>query len=48
MLMEIFALVVGQVGITLILLTGAGLFVRSLFELLGTNTGLDARNVLTM
>ena len=42
------ALVAGQVAITFVLLTGSGLFVRSLFKLVGANTGLKARNVLTM
>jgi len=43
-----YGLVTAQIALTLVLLTGAGLFVRSLFKLVGTTTGLDARDVLTV
>ena len=40
-------LVVAEVALSLILLTGAGLLARSFATLLDTNPGLDARHVLT-
>lgn len=40
------ALVAAQVGITLVLLVGAGLFLRSLGRLWSQDTGYDRRNVL--
>jgi putative ABC transport system permease protein len=41
-------LVVGQVSLSLLLLIGAGLLMRSFGRLLGTDPGFDAHNVLTM
>jgi putative ABC transport system permease protein len=40
-------LIVGEIALSLVLLTGAGLLVRSFAALLHTDPGLDARNVLT-
>jgi len=40
------ALVVSQVALSLVLLFGAGLFVRTLVKLKNLDTGFDARNVL--
>src|SRR3954470_13280668 len=40
-------LVVAQVGVALMLLTGAGLLIRSFAEALRVDTGLDAKNVVT-
>ena len=40
-------LVVAQVGVALMLLTGAGLLIRSFAEALKVDTGLDAANVVT-
>jgi len=42
------ALVVAQVGVSVILLTGAGLLTRTMLSLSEVDTGLDAENVLTM
>jgi putative ABC transport system permease protein len=42
------ALVVGQVAMTVMLLCGAGLLVRTLVALNGANTGVEMSNVLTM
>jgi putative ABC transport system permease protein len=42
------ALVVCQVALTVILLCGAGLLVRTVIALNGTNSGLDKHDVLTM
>ncbi len=41
-------LVVTQLGVSVMLLTGAGLLVRSMQRLAAVDPGLDARNVLTM
>jgi putative ABC transport system permease protein len=40
-------LVAGQVAITLVLVTGAGLFTRSLIEALSLNTGVDTDRIVT-
>lgn len=40
------SLIVGQVGLSVLLLVVAGLFVRSLIHLYDVNTGFDAHNVL--
>lgn len=42
------ALVVGQTGLTLVLLAGAGLMARSLFRLLSVDTGFRTDHVLVM
>jgi predicted permease len=41
------SLIVAQIALSLVLLAGAGLFLRSLIELSRVNTGFDRRNVLT-
>jgi putative ABC transport system permease protein len=41
-------LVIGQVAISMLLLVGAGLLVRSFSRLLNVDPGFDARNVITM
>lgn len=41
-------LVVGQVAITLVLLTGAGLLARSLFKVMSVNPGFDTSSALAM
>jgi predicted permease len=40
------ALLIGQTGLTLVLLVGAGLFVRSLKNVLGLDLGVDTRHLL--
>jgi len=42
------ALVVAEVAVALVLLTGAGLLMQSLAKLINADTGFDARNVLTV
>ncbi len=42
------SLIVGQVALSLMLLAGAGLFLRSLLNLMNENTGFDKQNVLVM
>jgi putative ABC transport system permease protein len=42
------ALVVAEVALSLMLLIGAGLLIRSFVSLRGTETGFDPRNILTM
>ncbi len=41
-------LVVGQIGLTLVLLTGAGLLVRSFFKVMEVQPGFDANGALAM
>ena len=41
-------LVVGQVGVSMVLLVAASLLIRSFIELQGVDPGFDPRNVLTM
>jgi predicted permease len=40
-------LIVGQIALSLVLLAGAGLFLRSLLKISSVDTGFDRRNVLT-
>lgn len=42
------ALIAAQVALTVLLLVGAGLFVRSLLHVLATDAGFDARHVLVV
>jgi putative ABC transport system permease protein len=42
------ALVVAQIGVSVVLLTGAGLLIRTMQQLAAVDTGLDTENVLTM
>jgi putative ABC transport system permease protein len=42
------ALVIGEVAVALVLLTGAGLLVRSLDRLLGVNPGFDPNGLVTL
>ena len=42
------ALVVGEVALTLVLLAGAGLLIRSMYQLLHVPAGFDAAGVLTL
>jgi hypothetical protein len=42
------SLVVGQVALSLVLLAGAGLFLRSLMRLMDVGTGFDKQNALVM
>ena len=42
------ALVVGQVAMTVVLLSGAGLLIRTVAELTATDAGFDRRNLVTM
>ena len=42
------ALIISEVALTLVLLIGAGLLIRSFLRLRNVNTGLDPRGVLTM
>ncbi len=41
-------MLVGQIALSMVLLVGAGLLMRSLLHTLGDNLGCDPRNVLTM
>ncbi len=41
------ALVVAEIALAFVLLTGAGLLIRSFFEMQRTDTGFDSTNVLT-
>src|SRR5258708_37488904 len=41
------ALVVAEVALAFVLLTGAGLLIRSFFQMQRTDTGFDSTNVLT-
>jgi putative ABC transport system permease protein len=41
------ALVVGEVALAFVLLTGAGLLIRSFFHMLQADTGFDSTNVIT-
>jgi predicted permease len=40
-------MVIGQIGLTMVLLLSAGLLIKSFAKLAGTNLGIDAVNVLT-